>query len=116
MNSYIYFYSWTDSMRGEINIFKFLTLRNMEHILKLNTVLNKKIYFVFVTVIFLSCTIIRIPEVVGQGMEYPARYQPELENVTLDTYINNPRLFNIQVKCLLYDGPCDIVGRFLKRK
>ena len=33
-----------------------------------------------------------------------------------ETYLRNPRLFNLQIQCLLYDGPCDIVGRFLKRE
>jgi hypothetical protein len=76
----------------------------------------------------LTQRIIRVPKIVLlvgtialltsslESLEYEARYQPELENVTLDTYIRNPRLFNIQVQCLIYDGPCDIVGRFLKRE
>jgi len=47
--------------------------------------------------------------------DYIAMYEPELENIQIGPYINNPRLFNIQTRCLLYDGPCDIIGQFLKR-
>jgi len=48
--------------------------------------------------------------------EYRLRLQPELDVVDISKYIFNPRLLNLQIKCLLFDGPCDIVGRWMKRK
>ena len=51
-----------------------------------------------------------------QGKEYPLKLQPELDVLDVESYLNNPRLLNLQIKCLLYDGPCDVVGRWAKRK
>ncbi|CAG7722553.1 unnamed protein product [Allacma fusca] len=45
---------------------------------------------------------------------YPARLQPELDSINVDHYLKNERLMNLQIKCVLYNGPCDVVGRWVK--
>jgi len=45
---------------------------------------------------------------------YPPRYQPELDRLSLEKYIADDYLFSMHINCLLYDGPCDPVGRWMK--
>ncbi|CAG7829505.1 unnamed protein product [Allacma fusca] len=58
-----------------------------------------------VTIIFPPCS---------QATEYTARLQPELDAIDVDSYLKNERFFNLQMKCILFEGPCDSVGRWLK--
>jgi hypothetical protein len=50
------------------------------------------------------------------GKEYPLKLQPELDILDVETYISNPRLLKLQIQCILYDGPCDVVGKWAKRE
>jgi len=51
-----------------------------------------------------------------RGEVYPLQYQPEVDALDISWYFRNERLIKLQVKCLFYNGPCDIVGRWLKRE
>jgi len=42
------------------------------------------------------------------------RIQPELDSLDVPKYLQNERLVRLQFKCLIFDGPCDIVGRWAK--
>lgn len=41
------------------------------------------------------------------ALDYKPRYQPELDQLTIENYITSERLFNNIINCLLYDGYCD---------
>lgn len=44
-------------------------------------------------------------------------YQPSMDLSFLKDYFRNDRLVDLQMKCLFRDdGPCDFVGRWMKRK
>jgi len=59
-----------------------------------------------IVVVFATGTVFTAPA--GRGMKrYGIRYQPELDHVRMDPYINNPRLWKLEINCLLFDGPCD---------
>jgi hypothetical protein len=39
----------------------------------------------------------------------------EFQNVNIENYLRNPKAVQFQLKCVLYDGPCDTIGKYLKR-
>jgi len=49
-----------------------------------------------------------------QKKEPKLRVQPELDGVDVAKYLQNERLVRLQFKCLIFDGPCDIVGKWAK--
>jgi len=51
-----------------------------------------------------------------RGTNYPLKFQPELDSLDIGLYLRNARLAKLQVMCIFYGGPCDIAGRWLKRK
>jgi hypothetical protein len=72
-------------------------------------------YFVFV--IFLQLISIFASLVQAQrGTNYPLKFQPELDSLDIGLYLRNERLAKLQIMCIFYAGPCDIAGRWLKRK
>ncbi|OXA49240.1 ejaculatory bulb-specific protein 3 [Folsomia candida] len=38
-----------------------------------------------------------------------------LERINVDTYLQNRRLVEYHINCLLYSGPCDKIGNEIKR-
>jgi len=46
--------------------------------------------------------------------QYPLRLQPELDGLDISHILKNERLLNFQIKCILYNGPCDVIGRWVK--
>jgi len=38
----------------------------------------------------------------------------EFQNVNVENYLKNPRAVKFQLNCVIYDGPCDSIGKFLK--
>lgn len=38
----------------------------------------------------------------------------EFRNINIETYLKNPRSVLFQLKCIVYDGPCDRIGKYLK--
>jgi len=38
----------------------------------------------------------------------------EFRNFNIETYLKNPRAVQFQIKCLVYNGPCDRIGQHLK--
>ena len=52
----------------------------------------------------------------SNALRHGIRLQPELDKIDIDAYLKNKKALRIQVQCLIYDGPCDWVGRWLKRK
>lgn len=38
----------------------------------------------------------------------------EFQNVNIENYLKNPRAVAFQLKCVIYDGPCDRIGKYLK--
>lgn len=38
----------------------------------------------------------------------------EFRNINIDSYLTNSRAVLFQLKCLVYDGPCDRIGKYLK--
>ena len=51
----------------------------------------------------------------SNALRHGIRLQPELDKIDIDAYLKNKKALRIQVQCLIYDGPCDWVGRWLKR-
>src|SRR5579863_94309 len=39
---------------------------------------------------------------------------PEFDQLNITEYLLNDRLLKFQLKCVLMDGPCDIVGKWIK--
>jgi len=39
----------------------------------------------------------------------------EFQNINFEQYLRNERAMRFQLKCIVYDGPCDSIGKFLKR-
>ncbi|CAG7720238.1 unnamed protein product [Allacma fusca] len=39
---------------------------------------------------------------------------PEFSNINIDQYLKNQRSVLFQLKCIVYDGPCDRIGKYLK--
>ena len=46
--------------------------------------------------------------------DYPLEYQPEMDNIDLEEYFKDEVKMENQIQCVLHDGPCDEVGRWLK--
>jgi hypothetical protein len=38
----------------------------------------------------------------------------EFQNINIENYLKNPRAVQFQLKCVIYDGPCDRIGKYLK--
>jgi hypothetical protein len=38
----------------------------------------------------------------------------EFRNINIENYLKNPRSVLFQLKCIVYDGPCDRIGKYLK--
>jgi len=38
----------------------------------------------------------------------------EFQNINIENYLKNPRAVQFQLKCVVYDGPCDRIGKYLK--
>jgi len=38
----------------------------------------------------------------------------EFQSVNVENYLKNPRAVKFQLNCLIYDGPCDSIGKYLK--
>jgi hypothetical protein len=57
--------------------------------------------------------------VLVEGALYPPenkpRYQPELDQLSLEKYVRDESLFDLHINCLLFDGPCD-PGKNTQRK
>ncbi|OXA62116.1 ejaculatory bulb-specific protein 3 [Folsomia candida] len=57
--------------------------------------------------------------VIGVGMMTCANGQVVtseiLERINVDTYLQNRRLVEYHVSCLVYNGPCDKIGNEIKR-
>lgn len=51
-----------------------------------------------------------------RGTVYPLLFQPEIDSLDIGIYFRNERLVKLQIMCIFYGGPCDIAGRWLKRK
>jgi hypothetical protein len=39
----------------------------------------------------------------------------EFQNINFEQYLRNERAMKFQLKCVIYDGPCDTIGKFIKR-
>jgi len=39
----------------------------------------------------------------------------EFQNINFEQYLRNERAMNFQLKCIIYNGPCDTIGKFIKR-
>lgn len=66
--------------------------------------------------ILFSVVLIATVKALPQAQRYPIRLQPELDAINVEDYFRNERLLDLQIKCVVYDGPCDAVGRWVKRK
>lgn len=51
-----------------------------------------------------------------RGTLHPLTYQRQIDYLDVEQYFRNSRLMRIQIMCVIYDEPCDFVGRWLKRK
>lgn len=38
----------------------------------------------------------------------------EFQNINIENYLKNPRAVQFQLKCVIYGGPCDRIGKYLK--
>jgi len=38
----------------------------------------------------------------------------EFQNINIENYLKNPRAVAFQLKCVIYNGPCDRIGKYLK--
>lgn len=50
-----------------------------------------------------------------RGKVHPLTYQRQIDYLDVEQYFRNARLMRIQIMCIIYDEPCDFVGRWLKR-
>jgi hypothetical protein len=57
--------------------------------------------------IFFFATILINSVISMKGFAYPPKYQPELDQLSLEKYLTDDYLFSMHINCLLYDGPCD---------
>lgn len=48
--------------------------------------------------------------VAGRPQEIPR----EFKNLNIENYLRNERAVKFQLKCVIYDGPCDTIGKYLK--
>jgi hypothetical protein len=48
--------------------------------------------------------------VARQSLEIPREFQ----NIRFENYLKNPRAVKFQLNCLIYEGPCDTIGKYLK--
>ncbi|OXA58359.1 uncharacterized protein LOC110846505 [Folsomia candida] len=39
----------------------------------------------------------------------------EFQNINFEQYLRNERAMKFQLKCVIYNGPCDTIGKFIKR-
>lgn len=46
----------------------------------------------------------------------PIFLEPQFDRVNITTYLLNDRLLKFQLKCVIFDGPCDAVGHWIKRE
>jgi len=44
------------------------------------------------------------------GLAIPKQFQ----NIDFENYLKNPRAVQFQLKCVIYNGPCDTIGKYLK--
>jgi len=51
--------------------------------------------------------VISVSSSLGQGKKYPIKLQPELDNIDVEDYLKNEKFVDLQIKCAVYDGPCD---------
>ncbi|ODN02997.1 putative odorant-binding protein A10 [Orchesella cincta] len=63
--------------------------------------------FVILSVKILVCASYR-------GVLHPLTYQRQIDYLDVEQYFRNSRLMRIQIMCIFYDEPCDLVGRWLK--
>jgi len=46
--------------------------------------------------------------------QYPLKLQPEFDRFDIASIFKNDKVMRLQFKCLMFDAPCDIFGRFVK--
>jgi len=39
----------------------------------------------------------------------------EFQNINIENYLRNAKAVQFQLKCVVHDGPCDTIGKFLKK-
>jgi hypothetical protein len=48
------------------------------------------------------------------SLRFRRQIPAEFRNVNIENYLKNPRAVHFQLKCVIYDGPCDRIGKYLK--
>ena len=62
---------------------------------------QEKIIHLFTITLFWSIVF------VNGMLHHPPRFQPQLDQLNLEKYVNDDYLFKMHINCLFYDGPCD---------
>ncbi len=70
---------------------------------------------------FLSgiCIIFTICVTISWGQEENSDslvMEPDYGQINIKQYLKNDQLLRFQLKCILFNGPCDIIGHWIKRK
>ena len=56
------------------------------------------------------------PQQATGGLRRPSVSESLMDKIDVDSYLKNQKALKLQIQCVVHDGPCDFVGRWLKRK
>jgi hypothetical protein len=67
------------------------------------------------TAIVLVCVVAAITYANAASIRVRRQLVPrEFANINIENYLKNERAVAFQLKCIVYDGPCDRIGKYLK--
>jgi len=52
--------------------------------------------------------------VAGRPADIPG-VPKEFQNINIENYLRNAKAVQFQLKCVIYEGPCDTIGKYLKK-
>lgn len=74
---------------------------------------NSTLSIVFIPIFLTLASLIVAAEVLDDSN---LKVQPQFDRINILDYLNNEQRLKLQLKCILFDGPCDAVGHWIKRK
>jgi len=51
-----------------------------------------------------------------RGTHWPLRMQREVDSLDIQLYFRNERIAKLQIMCIFFNGPCDVLGRWAKAR
>jgi hypothetical protein len=67
------------------------------------------------TAVLVLCVVAAVAHANAAALRVRRQLVPrEFQNINIENYLKNERAVAFQLKCIVYDGPCDRIGKYLK--